>query len=99
MVIVVSITGIASFATPAYNLAIAARMIRFLFIIVAATFGFYGLTLCAIMLVAHLSGLRSFGVPYLAPFAPFRPKSQKDAMLRAPYANKGADPQGGRHES
>jgi spore germination protein KA len=98
MVIVVSITGIASFATPAYNLAIAARMIRFLLIIVAATFGFYGLTLGAIIIIAHLSSLRSFGVPFLSPFAPLKLKDQKDALLRTPFGNSGSDPSGGLNE-
>ncbi|WP_338463472.1 MULTISPECIES: spore germination protein [Brevibacillus] len=84
MVIVVSITGIASFSTPAYNLAVSARLIRFVLMILAATFGFYTLTLAMIVLVAHLSSLRSFGIPYLSPYAPFQMDDQKDALVRLP---------------
>ncbi|MEW9669344.1 spore germination protein [Ammoniphilus sp. 3BR4] len=84
MVIVVAATGIASFTTPAYSLAIAARLLRFLFMILAGAFGFFGLTLGMIMLIAHLASLRSFGIPYLAPFAPLIPSDQKDAVLRLP---------------
>lgn len=84
MVIVVAITGIASFAIPAYNLAISARLIRFLFMILSASFGFYALTLGMIVLTAHLCSLRSFGVPYLTPFAPFLPSEQKDTVVRFP---------------
>lgn len=84
MVIVVSITGIASFSTPSFNLAISARLIRFLLMAMAAGFGFYGLTLALICLVAHLNSLRSFGVPYLAAFSPIIPKDQKDNIFRAP---------------
>lgn len=40
MVIVVSMTAIASFATPSYAVAISARLIRFLFMVSAATLGF-----------------------------------------------------------
>ncbi len=40
MVIVVSITGIASFATPAFNMSISIRLLRFVIMIAAATFGF-----------------------------------------------------------
>ncbi|MBB6730134.1 spore germination protein [Cohnella zeiphila] len=84
MVIVVSLTGIASFATPAFDLGISARLLRFTIMILAGLFGFFGITLCAIAIVAHLCGLRSFGVPYMTPFAPFHLSDQKDALLRFP---------------
>ncbi|WP_082112559.1 spore germination protein [Paenibacillus sp. DMB20] len=83
MLIVVSITGIASFATPSYNLAIAARLIRLLFLLLAAAFGFFGLVVAFIVLTAHLSSLRSLGVPYLSPFAPYRPAVQHKPDPRA----------------
>ncbi|OMP66358.1 spore germination protein [Domibacillus epiphyticus] len=84
MVIVVSITAIASFATPSYAVAISARLIRFLFMISAATFGFYGLILALIMLLVHLCSLRSFGVPYMSPIAPFIPGEAGDTFVRKP---------------
>jgi spore germination protein KA len=84
MVIVVSITAIASFATPAYGMAISARLIRFAFIISAATFGFYGLILAFLLMIVHLCSLRSFGVPYMTPFAPFFPSNFKDTFFRRP---------------
>ena len=36
-------------------------------------------------MVAHLASLRSFGVPYLAPVAPFNVKDQKDQLIIFPY--------------
>ena len=42
MVIVVAITAVANFATPTFAIAISARLIRFVFILTAAAFGFYG---------------------------------------------------------
>lgn len=84
MVIVVAITGIASFVTPAFNMAISIRLLRFLLMFFAATFGFYGLAIIMIIMIAHLCSLRSFGVPYMAPLAPFIPADQKDAILRLP---------------
>ncbi|MBT2292045.1 spore germination protein [Paenibacillus albidus] len=84
MVIVVALTGIASFAIPAYNLAIAGRIIRFGFTLLAGMFGFYGVTLGLIVLVAHMNSLRSFGIPYLFPFVPLSVKGQKDTILRLP---------------
>lgn len=85
MVIIVSITAIASFATPSFDMAISARLIRFLFMIGAATFGFYGIILCLLMMVVHLCSLRSFGVPYMAPFAPFIPVNNGDTIIRLPW--------------
>lgn len=85
MVIIVAITAIASFATPSFAIAISARLIRFLFMLVAATFGFYGIILGIIMLIVHLCSLRSFGIPYTAPLAPFIPANLKDTVVRAPW--------------
>lgn len=84
MVIVVALTAIASFATPAFDMAISARLIRFLFILSAAVMGFYGLILGIIMMFVHLCGLRSFGFPYMSPLAPLTPGGLKDSLLRAP---------------
>lgn len=85
MVIIVAITAIASFATPSYAIAISARLIRFIFMLSAATFGFYGIILTFIMMIVHLCGLRSFGVPYMAPFAPFIPTNTGDSFVRLPW--------------
>ena len=84
MVIVVSLTAIASFATPSYAVAISARLIRFIFMISAATFGFYGIILVFILLVVHLCSLRSFGVPYMSPIAPFIREEAGDTIFRRP---------------
>ncbi|SDL05335.1 spore germination protein [Paenibacillus jilunlii] len=84
MVIVVALTGIASFAIPAYNMSIAGRLIRFAFLLLAGMFGFYGVILGLIVMVAHMNSLRSFGVPYLSPFVPLSVKGQKDTILRLP---------------
>lgn len=84
MVIVVSITAIASFMFPSFNMSIAVRMIRFLFIALAASFGLYGIMLGLILLVMHLVSLRSFGVQYMSPFAPLTLHDQEDAILRVP---------------
>ncbi len=85
MTIVVAMTAIASFATPSFAMAIAARLVRFIFMIGAAAFGFYGIILGIIMLTIHLCGLRSFGVPYMMPFAPLSLVNNEDTLIRAPW--------------
>lgn len=84
MVIIVAITAIANFVFPNYNFANASRLIRFVLIIVASIIGLYGVLLVLVFMVAHLSSLRSFGVPYLAPVAPFILEDQKDVFIRSP---------------
>ncbi|RAP75251.1 spore germination protein [Paenibacillus montanisoli] len=85
MVIVVAITAIANFSIPAYNLAITARMLRFLFMIAAGILGFYGMMLGMIMLVAHMNSLRSFGVSFFSPLVPLKFKQMKDVFVRLPH--------------
>jgi spore germination protein KA len=84
MVIVVALTSIGSFAVPSYSAAIALRIVKFPIIMAAGTFGLYGVMLAVIGMVVHLAALKSVGVPYLSPFAPFRPADFKDTVLRLP---------------
>lgn len=84
MVIVVSLTGIASFATPAFNMALSIRVLRFVIMFVAAFMGIYGMAILCFIIVAHLCSLRSLGVPFMSPMAPFIPEDQKDTIIRVP---------------
>ncbi|NNU82982.1 spore germination protein [Geobacillus sp. BMUD] len=84
MVIVVSITAIASFATPSFAIAISARLIRFGLMFLAAMFGFYGIMMGLLVMILHLCSLRSFGVPYMSPLAPFTPSNMGDTLFRIP---------------
>ncbi|NOV00764.1 spore germination protein [Paenibacillus planticolens] len=84
MVIVVAITAIANFVIPAFSMGIPVRIIRFILMIFAATFGLFGITVGLIAMVQHLCSLRSFGVPYMSPMAPFVLADQKDTILKLP---------------
>lgn len=84
MVIVVAGTAIASFTIPHNQMMNAARLLRFIMMIFAASFGLYGLGLAIIMLVAHTCSIRSFGIPYLTPFAPLIFADWKDTIIRLP---------------
>jgi spore germination protein KA len=84
MVIVVGITAVASFAVPSFAVATSARLLRFPLMVISSVFGFYGITLALILIVAHLTSLRSFGYPYLSPFAPLQTQDLKDSLFRFP---------------
>lgn len=86
MVIIIGITAVSSYAIPAYDLAIAIRLVRFPLIILAGTMGFFGLGIGFYGGLIHLLGLRSFGVPYMSPIAPLRIRAfLQDTLVRAPW--------------
>lgn len=67
VVIVVSFTAIASFIVPSEAFGAVFRLLKFLFIFVAALWGIYGYLLLFAALLFHLAQLESFGVPYMLP--------------------------------
>lgn len=85
MVIVVSITAITGFVFPSFNMGISIRILRFGLMFIAANFGLFGITVGLIAIVLHLCSLRSFGIPYMTPFAPFILADQKDSIFRLPH--------------
>jgi spore germination protein KA len=84
MVIVVALTAIANFSTPSFSMAIAARLLRFIIMLLATFLGFYGIMLAIMFMTIHLCSLRSFGVPYMSPIAPFNLGQQQDVLVRFP---------------
>ncbi|WP_238403230.1 spore germination protein [Paenibacillus mesophilus] len=103
MVIIVSITAITGFIFPSFEIGISIRILRFAFMGLAASFGFFGIIVGLIALVLHLCHLQSFGVPYMTPFAPFKAAEQEDSIVRVPwwlmYSHLGAQAAGKRQQS
>lgn len=85
MVIIVSMTGIASFTIPRFNFAISIRILRFPVMIMAGIFGLYGIIIAMMWIMMHICSLRSFGVPYLSGIAPFNFNELKDIFIRVPW--------------
>ncbi len=85
MVIVVAFTGIASYTTPIYSFGLAVRLLLYGVMFLAASLGLFGIIVALSLLLIHLTALRSFGVPYLAPYAPVVLPDLKDTAVRAPW--------------
>jgi spore germination protein len=85
LIMVVALTGIASFTIPRYPVGFALRMLRFPMILLAGTLGLLGIMFGMLMILTHMATLRSFGVPYLSPLAPMQGGEMKDVLLRAPW--------------
>ena len=82
-IVVVAFCFIASFTIPVTGLVQAVRTARFPLILLAAAFGLFGIALGLMILFAYLCSLESFGVPYLAPLTPGRPRGFQDTLWRA----------------
>lgn len=70
LIIIVAITGISSYSLPDFSFGFHLRIFRFLFIALGATAGFLGIGAGIFIYATLLCNLKSFGVPYTAPFAP-----------------------------
>lgn len=86
VIIIVALTTLSSFALPNSSFAGGIRFTRFVFMILATTFGLYGIMLGTIILLSHLAGLESFGFSYTSPFSDafIRKSDFKDAYVRLP---------------
>ncbi|MFD2329132.1 spore germination protein [Cohnella sp. GCM10020058] len=82
MVVVVALTGIASFSLPQYNLSIALRMIQFPLMALASLLGGFGILLGYLFIWLHLVTLTSLGVPFLTPIAPWKAEQFRDTVIR-----------------
>lgn len=84
MIIVVAVTGIGSFATSDYSLGWTYRILRFVFLILAAVGGFFGIAVGIFIYSIALSSQKSFGVPFLAPLAEGKNGGFRGAVLVKP---------------
>ncbi|WP_338453146.1 spore germination protein [Niallia oryzisoli] len=83
-VVVIALTSIGSFATPAYVAAFALRMLRFPILFLAGIFGLFGVVIGIIFIFNHMLSLKSFGVPYMSPVSPGNSQGLKDVIFRSP---------------
>jgi spore germination protein KA/spore germination protein len=82
-VILVALTGIASFSIPNYDIAIGIRLLQFPLMVLAAVLGGFGIMIGFLLIMLHLTYLRSLGQPYFSPLTPLRPKQILDVLIRA----------------
>ncbi|MBO4848084.1 MAG: spore germination protein [Clostridia bacterium] len=90
VLIIVAASGLGNFCVPDYPTQIAASYLRLAIVIAAWLGGLLGIVAAALLAVAHAAGLKSFGVPFLAPFAP-RTFRTKPLVLRGPLSGQAAD--------
>lgn len=82
LIIVISLTAITSFIVSSKIDAI--FFMRIALLVGANILGMMGITIVTFIIVAHMCSLQSFGVSYMAPFAPLCSMDLKDSLVRVP---------------
>ena len=89
VVIVNALTALGSFSIPNEELSEAFRLLKYGMILLCGFFGMYGFAFGWLFLLIHLCTLKSFGIPYMMPFAATTEDGitpVTDGILRAPAA-------------
>lgn len=92
MIIVVSITAVASFSVPSSEMNNSLRVLRFPLMFLAAFMGLLGVSVGITLIMIHLCTLESFGTPYLAPYTTLQFKDIKDTFFRFPMWKQNTRP-------
>lgn len=86
VVIIVALTALGSMAIPNEEFATAFRMLKYIFLFLGGYLGIFGIVLGIYLVVTHLGGLLSFGLPYLVPFVSKEiERSSENGILRMPF--------------
>jgi len=83
LIIVIALTGLGNYTVPDYGVGLGIQIARLSIVFAGAVLGFYGIVLAVGLMLTYLCSMTSFGEPYMAPVAPFRPHNG-DIVMRAP---------------
>lgn len=93
MLVVSATTAVATFTLVNQTLSGTVSIIRLYVIIWSSLLGMLGFFIGILSLIAYLSVLESFGLPYLAPLAPLTVKDLLSSLLKKPWAFNKKRPQ------
>lgn len=77
VLIIVALTGLGNFTIPDYSMQVAAAYYRIVLCVAAAMSGLLGIAVMGLITTAILCTMKSFGVPFLAPFAPVTKRGER----------------------
>jgi len=86
MLVVASLTAVASFSLVNQSLVGTVSVIRFFTMLCASFLGMYGFILAVIGITLYMSKLTSFGIPFLSPLSPVSLKDVTSSLFRQPFA-------------
>ena len=70
LIIIIAITGLASFAITDFSFSFYCRLLRFVYILLGYFMGFLGICIGLFVQLLIICNLKSFGAPYLQPYVP-----------------------------
>ena len=85
LIINIAITAITSFAIPDYIFSFHLRINRFLFVLLGFLAGFFGIGIGIFVYLVKMCSLKSFGVSFLAPYAPLTRDKGNGYLLDSPW--------------
>ncbi|MYL42871.1 spore germination protein [Virgibacillus salexigens] len=85
LIILVTLSALASFTAPSYLMGTTIRVLRFPMIILGGVLGLIGIMFGICFLIIHLLKLTSLGRPYLSPVYPFNWQDLNKTLFRLPY--------------
>lgn len=81
MVIVIAITAISGFTLSYFDVPSGSRWWRLIFLMFASIVGMVGVMIALLLFIINLSGIKTLGVPYLTPIAPFNKQDLTDGIF------------------
>ncbi|MFF2480677.1 spore germination protein [Paenibacillus sp. NPDC058071] len=84
MIVVVAVTVVAGATVVNQVMTSSIILLRFMSFILSVTLGIYGFILSVILFLIYITGLESFGVPYLSPLVPLDLKQAAAAIFKMP---------------
>ena len=79
-IVVVAISSVALYIIPdeiSEN-----RLLRILFTLLGGIVGLYGIIISFVIIVAYMTSIKSYGIPYFVPYAPDIKSDKKDAFIK-----------------
>jgi hypothetical protein len=90
--VVIAISAVSGFTLVNQSLVGSVSLVRLFVMLLSSTLGMYGFILSILAIVLYLATLESFGIPYLAPIAPFSWNDVQMTFLRKPWITKNRRP-------
>ncbi|MDA8346257.1 MAG: spore germination protein [Thermaerobacter sp.] len=84
MIVVATITAVAAFTAPSFEITSVWRILMWPMAIVAAIWGILGILVLTFVILSAMSSLEVAGMPYLAPLVPATGSDIRDTLIRLP---------------
>lgn len=81
ILILVALTGLGNFCIPDYSLSLCATYTRLAIVFAGWLGGLLGVSVTALLIIAYMASIKSYGVPFLSPYAP-KTHSRRPIILR-----------------